>query len=233
MKVLALDTATEACSCAVWVDNQVLYRYALAPRRHADLILPMLTEVLAEAGLKTSDLDAIAFGRGPGSFTGVRIACGVAQGIGFALGKPLLAISTLAALAQAYFQTYPKNSNRYVISAIDARMNEIYWAAYKLNAEGIAEAITKEQVCAVQQVQLPCRAYWDGIGSGWRSAGATHLLEIAQAQSDEIIEIIGMTTEYYPDARAILPLALAALTAEETITAAEASPIYLRDKVVG
>ena len=99
MKLLALDTATEACSAAVWVDGAVLERYELAPRRHAALILPMIEAVLAEAGLSPPQLDAIAFGRGPGAFTGVRIAVGIVQGIAFAADLPVIPISTLAALA--------------------------------------------------------------------------------------------------------------------------------------
>ena len=99
MKLLALDTATEACSAAVWVDGAVLERYERAPRRHAALILPMIEAVLAEANLTPLQLDAIAFGRGPGAFTGVRIAIGIAQGIAFAADLPVVPISTLAALA--------------------------------------------------------------------------------------------------------------------------------------
>ena len=123
MKLLALDTATEACSAAVLADGEVLERYELAPRRHAALILPMIESVLAEAGLEISQLDAIAVGRGPGAFTGVRIAIGIAQGIAFAADLPVALVSTLAALALG---TARDTGATRIAAALDARMGEIY-----------------------------------------------------------------------------------------------------------
>jgi tRNA threonylcarbamoyladenosine biosynthesis protein TsaB len=133
MKLLALDTATEACSAAVWVDGTVLERYELAPRRHAALILPMIEAVLAEANLSPLQLDAIAFGRGPGAFTGVRIAVGIAQGIAFAADLPVIPISTLAALALGAAQ---ETGYSRIAAALDARMGEVYWGVYAV-ADGM------------------------------------------------------------------------------------------------
>ena len=132
MKLLALDTATEACSAAVWVDGGVAERYLLAPRRHAALIMPMIEDVLAEAGLGVGHLDAIAFGRGPGAFTGIRIAVGITQGIAFAADVPVVPISTLAALALGAAREFEQT---HIATALDARMGEIYWGVYRVDGD--------------------------------------------------------------------------------------------------
>src|SRR5688572_20199128 len=124
MKLLALETATDACSAALWIDGAILGRYRLAPREHARLILPMCEELLAEAGIELAQLDGIGVGRGPGSFTGVRIACSAAQGLAYALDIPVSPVSTLAALAQGTMEEWDA---RCVLSALDARMGEIYF----------------------------------------------------------------------------------------------------------
>ena len=124
MKILALDTSTEACSAALLIDTEIHQRYEVAPREHGALILPMIETLLSEAGCAPTQLDALAFGRGPGAFVGVRIATGVAQGIAFAADLPVIPVSSLAAMAQSV-----EHGNVY--SAIDARMNEVYWGAYR------------------------------------------------------------------------------------------------------
>jgi tRNA threonylcarbamoyladenosine biosynthesis protein TsaB len=122
MKLLAIDTATEACSAAIYIDGETVQRYRIAPREHSHIILPMIDELLAETGCYLSAMSAIAFGRGPGSFMGVRIAAGVTQGIAFAHDLPVVPVSTLAAIAQtAHVQTQAEK----VLAAIDARMNEV------------------------------------------------------------------------------------------------------------
>ena len=125
MKLLALELSTEACSVALWVDGEVSERFEVAPRRHAELALPWAGQLLAEAGIARSQLDAIAIGRGPGAFTGVRLAIAIGQGIALALGRPMVAVSTLATLA------LPAGGPR-VLAAIDARMGEVYSAAFEL-----------------------------------------------------------------------------------------------------
>ena len=139
MKILALDTSTEACSAALLIDSQISQRYEVAPREHGALILPMIERLLVDAGVVLSQLDALAFGRGPGAFVGVRIATGVAQGIAFAADLPVVPVSSLAALAQSV-----EHANVY--SAIDARMDEVYWAAYRKNNEGVVELLGEETV---------------------------------------------------------------------------------------
>ncbi len=144
MKLLALETATEACSAAVWVDGAVLERYEIAPRRHAVLILPMVEAVLAEAGLTMNQLDAIAVGRGPGAFTGVRIAIGIAQGLAFAGDLPVVPVSTLAALALGAAREMGQTR---IATALDARMGEIYWGTWAVSDDGVA-LLGEERVCA-------------------------------------------------------------------------------------
>src|SRR5690348_12267838 len=132
MKLLALDTSSIACSVALLLDGDVHYLHKIAPMQQAKLILSMIEELLKTHSLKVNHLDAIAYGCGPGSFTGLRIACSVAQAFGLAADKPLIPISSLAALAQA---TYIEHQEKKVLAAIDARMDQIYWAAYELQNE--------------------------------------------------------------------------------------------------
>ncbi len=132
-KILAVDTATENCSVALMVGNDVISRCEYAPREHTTKILPMVDTVLAEGGLKLNQLDALAFGRGPGSFTGVRIGIGIAQGLAFGADLPMLGVSTLAAMAQG---SYRLHQSEQVLAAIDARMGEIYWGQYQRQADG-------------------------------------------------------------------------------------------------
>ena len=131
MKILAIETATEACSAALYNDGEIICRYELAPRKHTQLILPMMDAILEEAGVTRSSLDAIAFGRGPGAFTGLRIAVGIAQGLALAVDKPVIPISTLGAMAQQVLETTSNvinSAEAAFIPAIDARMGEVYWA---------------------------------------------------------------------------------------------------------
>src|SRR5690554_5943555 len=130
MKLLAIDTATEACSVALLVDGQTFDRYAVIPRLHARQVLPMVQQVLDEAGTALAAVDAIAFGQGPGAFTGLRIAAGVVQGLAFALDKPVLPVSSLAAIAQRVWREQQAGQ---VAVAIDARMDEVYWGCYVMH----------------------------------------------------------------------------------------------------
>src|SRR5688572_19663487 len=160
MKLLALETATEACSVALWLDGEVLERFDIVPRRHAELTLPWAEELLAEAGVKKSQLDAIAIGRGPGAFTGVRLAVAIGQGIALALDRPVVPVSTLAALAL-------QASGPRVLAAIDARMGEVYAAAFEVR-EGDAIALDAERVGAPGTIELPGdEGGWHGVGTGF------------------------------------------------------------------
>ena len=132
MKILAIDTSTEACSAALLIDGDLQGVYKLAPREHSLLILKMIDGLLSDAGITVSELDAIAFGRGPGSFMGLRIAAGVVQGIAYAHELPVIPVSTLKAIAQ---RASEETRHQHVLAAIDARMDEVYWAAYSLQGQ--------------------------------------------------------------------------------------------------
>ena len=218
MKLLAIDTATEACSAALLADGDIRERYEFAPRRHAELILPMVDELLAEAGLPLTGLDALAFGRGPGAFTGVRIAAGVVQGLAFGADLPVVPVSTLAALAQGASDIAPR-----LLCAIDARMGEVYWCPYEIE-NGIAVATGEEAVGGPESVALPGEKTYFGVGSGWLAHGE-RLRERFEAR------IAGCDGERYPRARDMLALARFDYAAGRMVTAAESAPVYLRDRV--
>lgn len=215
-KILALDTSTEACSVAVWADSKVVERFA-SGNQHSELILPMTQAVLAEAGLALTQLDAIAFGRGPGSFTGLRIGAGVAQGLAFGANLPVVPISSLAALAQGV--DAPR-----VLAAFDARMGQVYFGAYVKNSQGLAELVGIEQVITPGDVPLPEGTDWVGAGSGWDQYHA--LL------SARLGEGVGRwQKEAHPRARFVAELAVAAYRAGKVVVAEQALPVYLRDDV--
>ena len=222
MKLLALDTSTDACSCAVYDDGTIYQRYELAPRKHAELILPMADSLLAEAGLQPRDMDAVVFGCGPGSFTGLRISCGVAQGIAFAADIPVIPVSSLAALAQAAYQQYEKN---HVCVAVDARMEEVYWGEYHYDEQTqLMTLVDEERVCTPEQIPALNRDASFGVGNGWGVYG-TRL----QTHFDEMItEYI---VDYYPRAEMMLPFGVHQFRLGNTVEAAQASPVYLRNKV--
>lgn len=215
MKLLALDTATEACSAAVWVDGAVLERYEFAPRRHAALILPMIDAVLSEAGLSVKQLDAIAVGRGPGAFTGVRIAIGIAQGIAFAADLPVAPMSTLAALALGAGREFGYS---HLAVVLDARMGEVYWGAYAATGNTVV-LLGEEQCCPATVVTAP-PGDWFGVGSGWLTypEALAQRLSVKRWQGDR-----------YPHAGDIAWLA--ADQRDVWVAADLALPVYLRNQV--
>jgi tRNA threonylcarbamoyladenosine biosynthesis protein TsaB len=220
IKLLALDTATEACSAAVLMDDEIIERYELAPRRHAVLILPMIEAVLAEAGLTTSQLDAVAFGRGPGAFTGVRIAASVVQGIAFAANLPVVPVSTLAAIAR---DTMDQHDVSQVAVAIDARMGEIYWGSYGMGNEGFPMLWGQEQVCSPHSVTVPQQEReWVGAGTGWKDHG-----EVLKSR----LNITTWWSDCYPRAGDIAMLGALAYRQGDIVKPEQALPIYLRDVV--
>lgn len=236
MHLLALDTSTEACSAALGVclpgePERVLTRAAEAPRGHAELILPMVEGLLAEAGLSLSSLGAIAFARGPGSFTGLRLAAAVTQGLAFGAGLPVLAVSTLRASALQALQRAP--SATHVLVCNDARMGEVYVAAFARGAGGLPEPLGPESVCPPSSVVLPATSgVWVGAGHGFR---AYPQLEQAAPASSRPGEARPGFTEIFadllPQAREVLPLARAEWAAGRILKPAEAQPVYLRDDV--
>ena len=222
MKILAIDTATEACSAALSIDGETASRFEVAPRRHTELLLPMVDELLAEAGIALSALDAIAFGRGPGSFTGVRIATATAQGIAYSADLPVAPVSTLAAIAQAAMDERDVPA---VACAVDARMGEVYWATFRRDADGLAALEGEERVLPPAAVPLlDAGIPWHGAGSGW------------EAYHDALIERLGaapatLDARALPHAATIARLAAAAFKRGETVPPAEALPVYLRNRV--
>lgn len=218
MKILALDAVTEACSAALWLDGETHQRYAVAPREHTRLILPMVDELLQEADLKLTDLDLIAFDHGPGSFTGIRVTMSVLQGLAFAARLPVLGISSLAALAQSAYRVHDA---REVLSLIDARMNELYWGVYRLQGE-LMQLQDEEGVAPL--AALPACEKCQLIGTGvsaytndLRQAGYSGLIE------DELLR--------YPRAEYLAELAAA--SADQAVAVESAEPVYLRNKVTG
>jgi len=213
MKLLALDTSTEYCSAALWLDGDVRTQRVHAGQLHSALLLPMVDTLLKEAGLDLRELDGIAYGAGPGSFTGLRIACAVTQGLALGADLPVFGISTLASIAQ-------QTDTERVLSVLDARMAEVYWSAYERTSMGWT-CVTEPMLSAPGSVELPDERPWTGAGNGLnvlRSAGV-HLSFARQLP------------DIMPDAAAMAVLAAPAFARGEGIDAALAAPIYLRDKV--
>ena len=218
-KILALDTSTDACSVALHMAGEIREDFRVVPRQHTKLLLPMIQAMLDSAGLKVKDLDAIAFGRGPGSFAGIRIATGVSQGLAFAAELNLLPVSTLSAIALAQ---HLKSGDQHVIAALDARMDEIYWAAYQFE-NGLPVLIGDERVDAPAHICLPDECLWFGAGSGW------NYLQDMPAQVQQATSNIN--SEVYPTAGHILRLAIQDYQEGLSVSPELALPVYLRDNV--
>ncbi len=221
MKFLALETAAEACSVALSIDGEIHLRYEVRPRGHSELVLAMMDELLNEAGLVPPQLDAIAFGRGPGSFTGVRIATGVVQGVAFAADLPVVPVSTLAALAQ---RACRENGFKRLLPAFDARMGEVYWAAYHLGAAGLVELEGKEAVAKAEDVKLPDSDGWYGIGTGWAVYGGLLAERMGAGLEEQMPDL-------YCSAEDVALLGAAGFEAGNSVAPELALPIYLRDRV--
>ena len=216
LKTLALDTSTEACSAAIWTDGAVVERFE-SGNQHSERILAMVDDLLAETGFALTQFDAIAFGRGPGSFTGLRIAAGVAQGLAFGAGIPVTPISSLAALAQGV--DAPR-----VLAAFDARMHQVYSGAYVRNAQGIVELAGNEGVAAPLDVPLPGGNDWVGAGNGWDQYHAALLERLGG-------RVINWHKQVYPRARDVGRLGAVAVQAGKALSAEQALPVYVRDDV--
>ncbi len=220
MKLLAVETSTEACSAALYMDGEIREKFELAPREHTKLILPMIDELMAEAQLKPQQLDALAFSRGPGSFTGVRIATGVTQGIALGADLPVVPVSTLAAISQDYFN---QQSINVAFTAMDARMGEIFWGVYQKDQQGFARLLGDEAVTPATAVVYPQIA-GAGIGSGW----AVYQQELLGKLKSLILAI---QAEMLPRAAAIAQLGADGFVNNLAVPVEQAMPVYLRDKV--
>lgn len=222
MRILAIDTATEACSAALWNDGNTCAHFELCPREHTQRILPIVQDILTQGGVSLTDLDALAFGRGPGSFTGVRIGIGIAQGLALGAELPMIGVSTLATMAQGAWR---KQGASRVLAAIDARMGEVYWAEYQRDAQGVwhgenTEAVLKPE--AVQQRLAELEGEWATVGTGWAAwPDMTQGANVTLSDGDVLL----------PEAEDMLPIACQLLEQGKTVAVDKTEPVYLRNEV--
>jgi tRNA threonylcarbamoyladenosine biosynthesis protein TsaB len=224
--ILAIETSSELASCALHDGAVAIWRESSGVRTHSQSILPMVQAVLAEAGISLRDCDAIAFGAGPGSFTGVRTACGIAQGLAFGAGLPVLAVNTLAAMALACHQQNPQDEQSgrnvaasCVLPVLDARMGEVYWAQYRFDGDGM-HVLAEAALCAPEAV-TPVATPFIACGNG--------LSAYPLAFADQAF--VGALPAIMPHASQIGALAQIELAAGRAVSAAEAQPLYLRNKI--
>jgi len=224
VKILGLDTATEACSAALLVGDEVFERYEVLGRGHAERLLPMVQAVLAEAGTALAAVDAIAFGRGPGGFTGLRIAAGVAQGLAFGASLPVVPVSDLAALASRAARL---RGARHVLACLDARMAQVYWAAFDCLDPDAPSALTPEAVSDPEWVALPGPQQdgplFYGAGHGFAAYPALHTLLEGR--------LSGFDADLLPHAREIARLGAGGFREGRSVDPTDAVPVYLRDEV--
>ena len=215
MKLLVLDTSTEWCSAALWLDGRVQARRVLAEQRHSSLLLPMVDELLRESAIGLRQLDGIGYGAGPGSFTGLRIACAVTQGLALGADLPVAGVSTLQSIAE-------QAGAERVLTVLDARMAEVYWAAYRRDGAGW-RAVSEPALALPESVSVPAGGGWVGAGNGFVALG--------EALRPRLAALARIDGTLMPDAAAMAPLAARAFGRGEGMDAALAAPIYLRDKV--
>lgn len=225
MKLLALETSTDACSVALSYNGDIIVDHQIAPQKHAQLLLPMIEKILVDAGLKTTDLDGVAFGCGPGSFTGVRIAAATTQGLAFGADIGVIPVSSLQALAQGAHRVCQAT---HVLAAYDARMSEVYWGAYAVDDQGIAQSVVDDCVCAPGDVPVPnidSDVEWVMVGSG-----ADQYSEVLGELVNENLRFRHMA-DYWPNSHDVLTVALPQALAGGLASASDALPVYLRDRV--
>lgn len=217
MNIIAFDTSTEYCSLALWFDSELQHKETLAGQRHSELLLPMLQELLKKNNLALKQFDGFAFGAGPGSFTGLRIACGVAQGLGCATKRPVIGISTLEALAQ-------RVNNNKVVVALDARMGEIYHAAYERKETDVWKTVSEAIVCLPEHAPSL-------TGNGWTSCGSGFDLYQKKLTEHYSGQINQCNHGLHPHAREIAQLAAKKFHNGSAGDPAHAAPIYIRNKI--
>ena len=217
MKLLAIDTSTEACTVALQVDGE-RFEHVVLGRQHAERLLGQVNELLSQRKIVLSDIDALVWGRGPGMFTGLRIGAGVIQGLAYAINRPVVCVSSLAVLAQAQ-----KDNAGQILAAIDARMGQVYWAAYRAGNAGV-EALTEEQVSDPSVVGKELEGLFIGTGSGWDQ----HHEKLAASLGTKLDHWI---PQQYPGGDALLSLGEQLLAEGKAVPAFEALPVYVRDDV--
>ena len=219
MRLLSLDTSTEACSVALLIDDVMRTRFQLTERSHAELVLPMVEGLLDEAGMALTDLDGLAFGRGPGAFTGLRIACGVVQGLALGAGLPVVPVSSLAAVAEQV----PASPGEPVLVCNDARMGEVYWGVFRRETDGTITALRSESVSRPEAVDAGAHAATHVAGNALPRHPA-----LAQRLCSAGLQI---HDGLYPRADAVARLAAVELAAGRGVPAEQALPVYVRDNV--
>lgn len=223
MKLLAIDTTQAACSAAIYYDGELLEQYALAPREHTHRLLPMMETVLAEAGVPLSELDALAFACGPGSFTGLRIAAATIQGVALAHDLPVVPVSSLAGMAQGAARLY---GYRQILAGFDARMAEVYWGMYRYDEHhAIVEPVMPDVVSSPDQLKVPEQGTWAGVGDAWQ----TYETVLQQRFGNKIEKITPDNASLH--AQDIARLAVVAYQQGKAVVAELALPVYLRDQV--
>ena len=223
MKLLALDTSSEGCSAALLVEGEITERFEIAPRGHTRLLMPMVRELLAEKGLVPADLDALAFACGPGSFTGLRIATGVVQGLAWGLNLPVVPVSSLAAAAYGAMESLDIAEGDAVAVAFDARMGEVYWGCYR-RSDGLPELLGEERVCPPASVSLTGEtSRWYGAGPGWQFRD--------QMPAEVSGPMVSVAPELLLRASWVARLAEKRAAEGQTVTAGQAQPVYIRDEV--
>lgn len=220
MRILAFDTSTEYLSLALWQDGDVQVRDLHALQSHSSLILPEIQQLLEQQQCGLADLTAIAFGAGPGSFTGLRIACGVAQGLAYANQLPVVEVGTLQALAT-------QCPHERVIACLDARMGEVYLAAYHNLPNGECVELLAPCLCQPEQVPELLGQDWYGVGTGWQVYGQ----QLQQSYAHQLAPTSIDASVLYPSAAMIAKLAVNKIALGQTVQAQDASPIYVRNKV--
>lgn len=222
MKYIAIDASTEACSVALMINEKIHSRYELCPQSHSLVLLPMVDEVLKEANVSIQELDGLIFGRGPGSFTGVRIGIGVAQGLAFSADLPVVGVSTLQTMAQ---QAYQRHQEKTVLSAIDARMGEVYSGIFEADEHGIMQPLCDESVLVPELLAEHYQAYSQNIyavGTGWDA----YEKELSSLKRQE-----GSPEILFPNAEAMLKIGIQLLQQGKGTSAENAQPVYVRDTV--
>ncbi len=222
-RILALDTSTEACSVALYSDGEVIENFLHAPREHTQRLLPAVDELLTRQKLSLADLDALAFGRGPGSFTGLRICMSTVQGLAFAADLPVIPVSTLLAMARGAWRQQQIADGSCVLAALDARMEQIYWGLFEVKSD---EVVARSAEFVNSPADLPTHADLEnpprpliGVGSGW------HYQALQRLSPERTVK------DFDCHAADIAAIAAAALQRGEAVSVLEAAPVYLRDEV--
>jgi len=237
VKLLALETSTDACSVALAINGEMLVDHRIAPQQHAQLLLPMIDKIVVDAGVRIADLDGVAFGCGPGSFTGVRSAAATTQGIAFGADIGVIPVSSLHAMAQGAYRTH---ASSHVFASFDARMGELYWGVYAIDAQDgsssderdgrdeILQPLQEDCVCSPHKVVLSNELdakQWSLLGSG-----ADQYRDVLSAAINTN-ELVNYIDNCWPSAQDVLRVAQPLASAGEFKPAAEALPVYLRDRV--